>query len=286
MSLLVEQPGARSLLQDRGRPGQAALGVSPSGAFDRGAYRQVNALLGNAENTAVVEMLLGGLALTATADHTVAVAGAIGPITIDGRQVAHGRAVPLHRGQRLTIGEVTSGLRAYLGVAGGFIGELELDSRSSDTLSGLGPAPLTAGDELAVGQPPVVPDLSDVPSLMRAGTLTLDVVLGPRTDWFTDAAVASLLTTGWAVAPESDRIGVRLAGPALERARDDELPSEPCVRGSVQVASDGRPIVFGPDHPVTGGYPVIAVVTDAHIDRLAQARPGDLVRFVRATLTA
>ncbi len=281
MSLIVEQPGARPLLQDRGRPGQAALGVSPSGAFDRGAHRQVNALLGNDGNAAVVEMLLGGLVVTATADHTVAVAGAIGPVTIDGRQAAHGRAVLLRRGQRLAVGQVTSGLRAYLGVAGGLTGDIELGSRSSDTLSGLGPAPLVAGDELFVGEPAAVPDLPDVPALMRTGSLTLEVVLGPRDDWFTDAAVASLLSTGWGVAPDSDRIGVRLAGPALERARDVELPSEPCVRGSVQVASDGRPIVFGPDHPVTGGYPVIAVVADAHTDLLAQARPGDFVRFVR-----
>lgn len=285
MSLIVEHPGARSLLQDRGRPGQAALGVSPSGAFDRGAHRQVNALLGNAEDAAVVEMLLGGLTLTATADHVVAVTGAVGPVTIDGRLVAHGRAVPLRRGQRLAVGQVTSGVRAYIGIAGGFTADAELGSRSSDTLSGLGPDPLAAGDELSVGVPASVPDLSDVPALTRSGTLTLDVVLGPRDDWFTGAAITSLLTTGWAVGSASDRVGIRLAGPALERGRDDELPSEPCVRGSIQVASDGQPIIFGPDHPVTGGYPVIAVVTDAHTDVLAQARPGDLVRFVRTART-
>lgn len=286
MTLVVELPGARSLLQDRGRPGRAALGVSPSGAFDRGAYRQVNALLGNVDDAVVVEVLFGGLMLTATADHTIAVTGAVGPVTIDGRQIAHGRAVPLRRGQRFAVGQVTSGLRAYLGVAGGFTADAELGSRSFDTLSGLGPAPLAPGDELAVGQPTTIPDLVDVPALTRSGTLTLDVVLGPRDDWFTEAAVASLLATGWAVSSASDRVGVRLDGPALERAHHDELASEPCVRGSIQVASDGRPIVFGPDHPVTGGYPVIAVVTDAHTDRLAQARPGDLVRFVRSTLTA
>ena len=281
MSLFVEHSGARSLLQDRGRPGQAALGVSPSGAFDRSAHRQVNALLGNVEDAAAVEVLLGGLVLTATAEHTVAVTGAVGPITIDDRQIAHGRAVPLRRGQRLAVDQVTSGLRAYVGVAGGFTGDAELGSRSTDTLSGLGPAPLAAGDELIAGDPQAIPDLMDVPALNRSGTLTLDVVLGPRHEWFTDAAVASLLATGWVIRSESDRIGVRLDGPALDRTHTGELPSEPCVRGSIQVASDGHPIVFGPDHPVTGGYPVIAVVKDAHTDRLAQARPGDLVRFVR-----
>jgi allophanate hydrolase subunit 2 len=90
------------------------------------------------------------------------------------------------------------------------------------------------------------------------------------------------LATGWAVSATSNRIGIRLDGPDLERERSGELPSEPCVFGSVQVTSAGRPVVLGPDHPVTGGYPVIAVVVDAHLDRLAQVRPGETLRFRRA----
>ena len=281
MSLLVERAGPRSLLQDRGRPGLAAIGVTGSGAFDRGALRQVNALLGNADGTAAIEVLLGGLVVTATSDHVVAVTGGAGPVVVDGRQVVHGRAVPVLAGQRLEIGPVTTGLRAYFGVAGGFVGAAELGSTSTDTLAGLGPAPLADGDELAVGPPGQVPHLQDVPSLTASGTLELDVVLGPRDDWFSPGAVARLLGTGWVVTSASDRVGVRLDGPPLERSRDGELPSEPCVRGSIQVSTDGLPVVFGPDHPVTGGYPVIGVVVDADTDRLAQARPGDEVRFRR-----
>jgi biotin-dependent carboxylase-like uncharacterized protein len=281
MSLIVEHPGARSLLQDGGRPGSAALGVSPSGAFDRHARRQANTLLGNTDEAAAIEVLLGGLILTATAEHTVSVTGAVGPITIDGRQVTHGRALRLLPGQRLKVGAFTSGLRAYVAVAGGFRAEDELGSLSTDTLSGLGPPPLAPGSEFAAGPAGTIPELQDVPALTLAGTIALDVVLGPRDNWFTQAAIATLLTTGWTVTPASDRIGVRLDGAVLERTRNDELPSEPCVRGSVQIASDGYPIVFGPDHPVTGGYPVIAVVIDGYTDRLAQARPGDVVHFGR-----
>lgn len=281
MSLVIERPGVRSLLQDRGRPGLGALGVSPSGAFDRQALRQANALLGNADQAAAIEVLLGGLVVIATADHTIAVTGAVGPLTIDGRQIAHGRAVPLRQGQRLQVGAVTSGLRVYVAVAGGIRAEAELASLSTDTLSGLGPAPLAAGTELFVGPAHRVPELQDVPALTRSGTVTLDVVIGPRDDWFTADAVETLLSTGWTVTSSSDRIGVRLHGATLQRATDAELASEPCVRGSIQVAADGWPIVFGPDHPVTGGYPVIAVVTDADTDRLAQVRPGDVVRFQR-----
>jgi biotin-dependent carboxylase-like uncharacterized protein len=282
MSLVVEQAGPRSLLQDRGRPGRASLGVTTSGAFDRGALRQVADLLGNPPDAAAVEVLMGGLSVTATADHVVAVTGGVGPLLVDGRQVAHGRAVPVLAGQRLEIGPVTAGLRAYLGVAGGFVGAAELGSTSTDTLAGLGPAPLAAGDELTVGPSGRTPDRPDVPALTTSGTVELDVVLGPRDDWFTAEAVARLLGTGWIVTSSSDRVGVRLDGSPLERSRDGELPSEPCVRGSIQVSTDGLPVVFGPDHPVTGGYPVIGVVVDAHTDRLAQARPGDEVRFRRA----
>ena len=99
----------------------------------------------------------------------------------------------------------------------------------------------------------------------------------PREDWFTAAARGLLLDAEWTVRPESDRVGLRLAGPALERARSGELASEPTLPGALQVPPDGRPIMFGPDAPVTGGYPVIAVVTD--LDPAAQLRPGDTVRF-------
>ncbi len=152
-------------------------------------------------------------------------------------------------------------------------------------MAGLGPAPLRAGDRLEVGPASHPPDLEDIPPLGRSGELTLDVALGPRDDWFTPAAVRLLLESPWQVSPASDRVGVRLTGPLLERSRTDELPSEPCIRGSIQVSADGQPIVFGPDHPVTGGYPVIAAVLDRHTDRLAQAAPGQVVRFRRVDLS-
>jgi allophanate hydrolase subunit 2 len=107
----------------------------------------------------------------------------------------------------------------------------------------------------------------------------LEVDLGPRDDWFTAAAVATLFAAEFTVTPVSDAVGLRLDGPALARAHTDELPSEGVVRGSVQVPPDGKPIIFQADHPVTGGYPVIAVLTPASADRAAQLRPGATVRF-------
>nr|MCW2727513.1 allophanate hydrolase [Aeromicrobium sp.] len=280
MTFVVERPGPGSLVQDRGRSAMGHLGVSPSGAFDRVALRQANTLLGNHPGAPAVETY-GDLVLRAEAPHVIAVTGAIGPITIDGRPVAYGRAVRIGTGQRLAIGPVTLGLRAYVGVGGGIAAPLELGSASVDTLSALGPAPFRAGDVVPTAAGGPVPDLEDVLPLGRSGDLTLDVVLGPRDDWFTPAAVRRLLEDAWQVSPASSRVGVRLDGAALERSVHGELPSEPVVRGSVQVTAGGQPVIFGPDHPVTGGYPVIAVVVDAHTDLLAQARPGRTLRFTR-----
>jgi biotin-dependent carboxylase-like uncharacterized protein len=282
MTLLVEAAGALSLVQDLGRRAMGRFGVSASGAFDRPAMRQANRLVGNDPGAAVVETF-GGLVLLAESTHAVAVTGASGPITLDGRPAAYGRALRVSAGQRLTIGVPAVGLRTYVGLAGGLAHPRELTSRSTDTLAGLGPSPLAAGDRVDAAGHRSVPPLHDLPALDRSGDLTLDVVLGPREDWFAPAAVSAFLTSPWRVSPASSRVGVRLDGAVLARAVQRELPSEPCVRGSVQVAADGRPIVLGPDHPVTGGYPVIAVVVDAHTDRLAQARAGQVVRFARVT---
>lgn len=279
MTLLVESPGLLGLVQDLGRPGLGHLGVGRSGAFDRRALHQANALLGNRPSCAAIEVLGGGLVLRATTRHMVTVTGAVTDLAVDGARVAHGRALPLRPGAVLRLGPTTTGLRTYVGVAGGISAPAELGSLATDTLAGLGPAPLAAGDELAVGPASSVPDLPDVPALSTVGDLVVDVVLGPRDDWFTATALRLLLGSPWQVTPSSDRIGVRLAGPALERSVGGELASEPCVRGSIQVTADGQPIVLGPDHPVTGGYPVIAVLRDADVDRAAQVRPGQPVRI-------
>ena len=255
MSLTVISAGPLTLVEDDGRPGLASQGVGPSGAFDRRATHQARALVGDAgRGTAVLEVLGGGLVLRADAAHVVAVTGAVGPVLVDATPVDHGRPLVLRAGQVLELGGVEVGLRASL----------------------------ADGDVLEVGSPRVPHGGPPVPSLLTPGTTTVDVVLGPRDDWFTRDALAGFLSTAWTVSPRSDRIGVRLDGAPLERRVDGELASEPVVRGSVQVTSAGLPVVLGPDHPVTGGYPVLGVVTADGVDRLAQVRPGDAVRFRRA----
>lgn len=282
MSFTVVSPGIQALIEDAGRPGLGSSGVGAAGAFDRGAHRQANALVGNPADAATLEVLGGGLCLRADREHVVAVTGAVGPIDVGGRHAEHGRSLVVRAGQELSLGSFQAGLRAYVAVAGGVQADAVLGSRSCDTLSGLGPAPLAAGDEVGIGTPGTIPESPDVPALISSGTTSIEVVPGPRDDWFTRDAVARFLATAWSVSSTSNRIGVRLDGPTLDRAVDGELPSEPCVFGSVQVTSAGLPVVLGPDHPVTGGYPVIAVAVDRHLDRLAQLRPGELLRFRRA----
>jgi biotin-dependent carboxylase-like uncharacterized protein len=281
-SVTVLATGPQALVQDLGRPGNAHLGVPPSGALDVPALRLANRLVGNAESAAGIELLLGGLRLRADCSCTVAVTGPALPVTVNGRARDSHTPVHLADGDVLTLGTPVTGLRSYLGVGGGVDVPAELGSRSTDLLSGIGPAPLAADDVLALGAAAGVPAGADeLGSRPVPDEISLPVLLGPRDDWF-DHAARQLAAGRWVVSPESNRVGLRLAGPALERtAAFDrrELPSEPVVTGAVQVPANGVPLVFLADHPTTGGYPVIGVVVTAALAVLAQARPGTAVGF-------
>lgn len=287
MSVLrVLEPGPLTLIEDGGRPGLASMGVGPSGAMDRPALALANRLLGNPESAAALEVLLGGLKVTADDLLWIAVTGAWGDVTIDGVRVEPHTATALEAGAVLTVGPAAAGIRYYVAMRGGMAVEPVLGSRSRDVLAGLGPPQLAAGDVLPVGAQPAqrIPPVDTVPiDPPTSGQIELALRPGPRRSWFTEAAWQSLTETVWTISARSDRTGVRLEGTQLERAVGGELPSEGMLRGAIQVSPDGAPTVLGADHPVTGGYPVIAVVTDATVDRLAQARPGQPIRFTHAT---
>jgi biotin-dependent carboxylase-like uncharacterized protein len=281
MTLEVLETGLLATIQDLGRAGLAGIGVGVSGAADRGALRLANRLVGNDEGAAAVEVTFGGLAVRADRESTVAVTGAPCPTTVDGRAAGVNAVVRLPAGSRLHLGAPDRGLRSYLAVRGGIDVEPVLGSRSTDVLSGLGPEELRAGSLLPVGPPPSSFPTVDVAPVATcaAGDLVLRVVPGPRHEWFEESALSSLLNESYAVHSQSNRIGMRLDGPALPRARGGELPSEGMSSGALQVPPSSRPTLFLADHPVTGGYPVIAVVVSADVDKAAQARPGQRVRF-------
>jgi biotin-dependent carboxylase-like uncharacterized protein len=280
-ALAVVRAGALTTVQDRGRPGHAHLGVPRSGALDAPAAALVNRLVGNPSDAAVLETTLTGCALRPRCAVTVAVGGAPCPVTVDGRPVPWGAPVDVPAGALLDVGTARSGVRAYVALAGGVLVEPVLGSRATDLLSGLGPPPLTDGAVLPLGRPRGRYARVDfAPQPAPPTELALRVTRGPRADWFTPEAARVFTSGAYRVSSASNRIGLRLDGPSLRRARPGELPSEGMVLGAVQVPPDGRPVVFLADHPTTGGYPVIGVVRAADLPAAAQAVPGTPVRFV------
>jgi len=270
----VVEPGPLTTIQDMGRTGLASLGVPRSGAFDRAALSLANRLVGNPVDAAGLEVTYGGLVIVVRDAATVAITGAVCP------GADWGTALSLDAGAALRLGPPRSGLRSYVAIRGGVDVRAELGSRSTDVLSGLGPPALRTGDLLPVGTQPQAAIVGATAPAPSAGPgCVLRVVLGPRQEWFTPDSVAALTTARWTVRQDSNRIGIRLDGPRLPRVRSGELPSEPTLPGALQVPPDGRPILLGPDAPVTGGYPVIAVVRDGDLDAAAQLRPGDVVTF-------
>ncbi|WP_235014570.1 urea amidolyase family protein [Microbacterium sp. SLBN-154] len=281
-AIRVEEPGLLATVQDLGRPGSAALGISGSGAMDRRALGAANRLVGNPGDAAAIEITLGGFRAVALADLWFAVTGGRGPLRLAGRDIDPYVAHRWPAGAELEVGWIERGARALLALRGGVDGPVVRGSRATDILSGLGPARLTAGRVLSVGADPTtpVPPAPDAPWGAPDGEdLEIDLAPGPRADWFADDARATLFEATWTVSGAADRVGIRLDGPSLARARSGELPSEGMVPGALQVPPSGRPTILGPDAPVTGGYPVIAVVADASRDALAQARPGSRIRF-------
>jgi KipI family sensor histidine kinase inhibitor len=285
--LEVLATGAQALVQDLGRPGHAATGVGASGAADRCALKLANRIVANPADAAAIEVTFGGLAVRAGDDLRapllIALTGAAAPATVDGRPVGHHSLVRLRAGQTLRLGTPPTGLRTYLAVRGGIVVAPVLGSRSTDVLAGTGPPPLAPGTVLPIGGEPADHPLLDVVPVAAppGGTVALRAVLGPRADWVRDPR--HLHGSTWTVTDRSDRVGMRLCAEGgdsdLARCRDDELPSEGMVRGAIQVPPGGEPVLFLADHPVTGGYPVVAVVIDADVDRAAQVRPGQQVRF-------
>ena len=287
-ALRVEHAEPLVIVCDAGRRGLAHLGVTEGGAADRTSFRAANALVGNPADAAALEVLLGGWAARAEAAVLVAVTGAVVEVCVDGAPRPMDEPFPVEAGQRITLSRPHLGLRTYVAVAGGFDVPVVLGSRSTDLVAGLGPPVLRAGDVLGVGE---ARELKGVPGVGTAAAPSgrllpggraaplLRARWGPRHEWFTDEARHRFATETWTVSGDTNRVACRLEGPVLTRARAGELRSEPVVTGGVQVPSSGRPLVFGVDHPVTGGYPVIAVLDDAAVDTVAQLRPGSEVRF-------
>ncbi len=294
MSFTVISTGPQAIFQDRGRFGFASSGVSASGSFDRLSAARANHALGNDPNATVIEILMGSFEVEAQSSAAIVFTGTAANVSVRTEQGRSKNAttntiIDIDPGDRIRLENADYGMRAYFAVRGGFAVEEVLGSTSTDLLSRLGPDPISAGDELAVARDIADtqwwPRLRQLPVLWhRAPVETLTVIRGPRDKWFTQESLDSFFTQEFTVSNDSNRIGIRLdATTPLVRRVEGELKSEGMVRGSIQVPPGGHPVVFGPDHPVTGGYPVIAVLSARSCDRSAQLSPGDKVRFTLAS---
>lgn len=288
--LYVISAGLQTLFQDEGRIGAASMGVSASGALDKPALHAANRLVGNPPTFAALEITQGGLTLKARQDCVLALTGADCPITLkhenaDIEYFSRYQSLDIRCGDEITIGTPISGVRSYLAVRGGFELPKVLGSHAFDTLAQIGPNALREGDVLhlntASSQNGIVMDEQPTSLLPKQDDIvTLDVVLGPRTDWFTASAIKTLTSQLWQVTPQSNRIGLRLLGAQpLEREQQQELSSEGTCIGAIQVPINGQPVLFLNDHPLTGGYPVIGAVAEYHLPLAGQIPVNAKIRF-------
>ncbi|MBA3480149.1 MAG: biotin-dependent carboxyltransferase [Lautropia sp.] len=313
MTITVLKPGALSQLQDLGRYGYQRFGVVVGGVMDEWSHRLANALLGNDEDDATLEITLTGPSLRFDQAATIAICGADLSPRVDGAGLTHGlphgRPVRIEAGSQLRFGARASGARAYLAVAGGFDVTLVMGSRSTYARGGFGGLDgrsLRKDDVLAVRQvalaipPPDAPPaaspaaspvaLSIPPSPIIVPPVRIDpvqpirIIAGRHWDVFTPQARRLLLEAEFTIGAASDRMGYRLQGPVLARARQVELISEAVTAGTIQVPPDGLPIVLMADRQTTGGYPKIANVASADLRVMAQMTAPQALRFVLISL--
>ena len=291
LGLSVVRPGMLTTVQDLGRWGFQASGVPVAGPMDEYSHRLANRLVGNLPSAAALEITLIGPELLAHGEVTCAVAGATFALTVGGSSVPMHVPFTLHSGDRLKFGARSAGARAAIAVKGGFDVPPVFGSRSTSLISAMGPfdgRALKAGDLL-----PIVPitaivssgaaSVATVPLPLPAGGATVRVIPGPQQSFFTPQAYDTLFASRYLITPQSNRMGYRLAGPALQHAGRADILSDATPLGTLQVPASGQPILLMADRQTTGGYPKIGVVIGADLPLAGQLAPGDWIEFAPCT---
>lgn len=290
--LTIEHPGLLCSLQDAGRPGYARLGIGRSGAADLPALQLANALVGNPPHSAALEMTLQGATLVFSRQSSFALTGAPLPhARLNGVPITSWAPIQAPAGSRLECGGMPSGCRAYLAIAGGFDLPDWLGSQATDLNAALGPLPgkLQAGDQLPLGQPTrafrAAAHWQLAPGYwFRNHPQPLRLLPGSHSHLLDEDSRNALSQQAFRISPDSNRTGIRLQGPSLHLQQPLEMLSSGLTSGVMQLPPGGQPILMGPEHPVTGGYPRIAQLAAVDLPQLAQCRPGDTVRFAWITL--
>ena len=291
----VLKPGLISSIQDLGRWGHQPLGVPVSGAMDEMSHRLANLAVGNDESEATLEVTMMGPTLRFGRDAVIAWAGADLSPALDGVPIPPFTATPVRGGATPQFGRRVAGLRAYLAVQGGFALVPVMGSTSTYARAGFGGhegRALRKGDRVALTSVDVRPVPSPLPPHLLRGVdgpapdAPIRVLRGREWHQFGAEAQQTLLTQAWRIGAQSERMGYRLEGTALERAARGDILSEPVSFGTMQVPPDGQPIVLMAERQTTGGYPKIAQIASVDLPRLAQRAPGEHVRFEMIELEA
>ena len=287
-ALVIDRPGLASSLQDLGRAGLQRYGVPVSGTLDPLAVRLANALVGNDEAEAVLEMLTLGAGFTVEADRVrIALVGTAIGLRVDGVRIAANRSVTLGRGAQVAVPSFTDSACCCLAVSGGFAVETVMGSRSTYARGGFGGFAgrlLRPGDRLLLRDPtpPAGPDRRA--DEIGYGDGPIRIVPGPQEDWFEPESLTRFFAEPYEITAEADRMGMRLAGPKLNHAKGFNIASDGIVTGAIQVPGTGQPILLLADHQTIGGYPKLGTVASADLPRLGRCRPGQSLRFVRITV--
>lgn len=282
MKLTILSPGPLTTVQDEGRFGYMNTGFSPGGAMDRGSMHLANLLVGNKMGEGVLEMTMAGITATFSCDSVIAVTGADMAPLLNGKNVAMNESLLVKKGDELKLGFAKDGLRSYLAVAGGLDLPMVMGSLSTNlkcALGGFQGRKLAAGDEIPLKKSISSFQKRSFSPSKQNSTLHIHAMLGPQDDFFTESGIHSFFTEEYTVSPQSDRMGIRLEGVAVESKNGVDIISDGIAFGSVQIPAAGTPILMMADRQTTGGYAKIATVISSDLDLLAQAKPGDKIRF-------
>jgi biotin-dependent carboxylase-like uncharacterized protein len=270
-------------LQDQGRIGYANIAVPTSGAFDQSAHQLANRLVGNFPNACAIESLRGSFQFSTDTDLVISVTGAAASVQVNGREHEMSRAIYVSADSTVAIRPGNQGLRTYIAIRGSISGDSVMGSYSYDELSQIGTPPLKTGDQFTITNQVAGPISGEYfPNFAVSGQAEIELEAMPAPRWKGFNNGQDLFETEYLVTESINRVGMRLTGPELVWNSTTRLASEGVIMGAIQIPVDGMPLIFGPDHPTTGGYPVIAVVSRSSLNVLAQTAPGTKVRFRRS----
>lgn len=286
MGLKITSAGLLTTIQDIGRFSLAAKGFSQSGAMDKDALIIANKLVCNNDSEGALEMTLMGISGVFTEDAVIAVTGADMNWTLNGKDLPRYKAVEVKKRDEIKSTASKNGMRGYLAVAGGFDIETVLGSYSTNlkcSIGGYMGRKIQKDDELPfrfertqlLGKYKGHCDIPEFPN----DNAEIRVVLGPQDDYFSAKGISTFLNSEYTITMESDRMGIRLDGEAIESLNGVDIISDGIALGSVQIPSSGKPIIMMADRQTTGGYAKIATVISTDIPLLAQCKPNTKIRF-------